>query len=191
MWRISALRNEIIARGSGSSLSRMIKEICRQWKTDTEKRKTKTGFPFSQVPNKSGFKPIFKIEAQKGLVEHAPKTESRKLFMTLWTGTIHTWTYPVAKHNEVGSRRKKHKVAVQHGGACAPHELAALFWRGAGNRTWTCTVSHGNLNPACLPFPPYPHIKKPIANAIGFCGAAYEARTRYLHLGKVALYQMS
>ncbi len=23
------------------------------------------------------------------------------------------------------------------------------------------------------------------------CGAAYEARTRYLHLGKVALYQMS
>ena len=39
--------------------------------------------------------------------------------------------------------------------------------------------------------PPYPHIKKPIANAIGFCGAAYEARTRYLHLGKVALYQMS
>ena len=24
-----------------------------------------------------------------------------------------------------------------------------------------------------------------------FCGAAYEARTRYLHLGKVALYQMS
>ena len=24
-----------------------------------------------------------------------------------------------------------------------------------------------------------------------FCGADYEARTRYLHLGKVALYQMS
>ena len=24
-----------------------------------------------------------------------------------------------------------------------------------------------------------------------FCGAAYEARTRYLHLGKVALYRMS
>ena len=23
------------------------------------------------------------------------------------------------------------------------------------------------------------------------CGAGYEARTRYLHLGKVALYQMS
>jgi hypothetical protein len=33
--------------------------------------------------------------------------------------------------------------------------------------------------------------KKPIAIAIGFFGAAYEARTRYLHLGKVALYQMS
>jgi hypothetical protein len=25
----------------------------------------------------------------------------------------------------------------------------------------------------------------------GFSGAGYEARTRYLHLGKVALYQMS
>ena len=34
-------------------------------------------------------------------------------------------------------------------------------------------------------------LKKPIAGAIGFCGAAYEARTRYLHLGKVALYRMS
>jgi hypothetical protein len=35
--------------------------------------------------------------------------------------------------------------------------------------------------------------KKPVAEAIGFLsyGAAYEARTRYLHLGKVALYQMS
>ena len=33
--------------------------------------------------------------------------------------------------------------------------------------------------------------KKPIAFAIGFYGAAYEARTRYLHLGKVALYRMS
>ena len=32
------------------------------------------------------------------------------------------------------------------------------------------------------------------ANAVdvfSFFGAAYEARTRYLHLGKVALYQMS
>ena len=26
---------------------------------------------------------------------------------------------------------------------------------------------------------------------LAFCGAANEARTRYLHLGKVALYQMS
>ena len=34
--------------------------------------------------------------------------------------------------------------------------------------------------------------KKPIALAIGFlCGAGNEARTRYLHLGKVALYRMS
>ena len=30
-----------------------------------------------------------------------------------------------------------------------------------------------------------------LAEQIIFCGAAYEARTRYLHLGKVALYQMS
>ena len=28
-------------------------------------------------------------------------------------------------------------------------------------------------------------------NSFHFCGADYEARTRYLHLGKVALYQMS
>ena len=28
-------------------------------------------------------------------------------------------------------------------------------------------------------------------NSCQFCGADYEARTRYLHLGKVALYQMS
>ena len=27
----------------------------------------------------------------------------------------------------------------------------------AGNRTWTCTVSHQNLNLARLPIPPYPH----------------------------------
>ena len=27
--------------------------------------------------------------------------------------------------------------------------------------------------------------------SFALCGAAYEARTRYLHLGKVALYQMS
>ena len=33
--------------------------------------------------------------------------------------------------------------------------------------------------------------KKPIAFAIGFFGAGNEARTRYLHLGKVALYRMS
>ena len=35
-------------------------------------------------------------------------------------------------------------------------------------------------------------LKKPIAFAIGFLyGAGNEARTRYLHLGKVALYRMS
>ena len=35
-------------------------------------------------------------------------------------------------------------------------------------------------------------LKKPIALAIGFLyGAGNEARTRYLHLGKVALYRMS
>ena len=33
--------------------------------------------------------------------------------------------------------------------------------------------------------------KKPIAFAIGFYGAGNEARTRYLHHGKVALYRMS
>ena len=34
-------------------------------------------------------------------------------------------------------------------------------------------------------------MKKPIALAMGFDGAGNEARTRYLHLGKVALYRMS
>ena len=33
------------------------------------------------------------------------------------------------------------------------------FVPGAGNRTWTCTVAHWNLNPACLPIPPYPHMR--------------------------------
>ena len=33
--------------------------------------------------------------------------------------------------------------------------------------------------------------KIPVANATGMHGANDEARTRYLHLGKVALYQMS
>ena len=33
--------------------------------------------------------------------------------------------------------------------------------------------------------------KNPLAFASGLTGAADEARTRYLHLGKVALYQMS
>ena len=32
---------------------------------------------------------------------------------------------------------------------------------------------------------------RPIAEAIGLYGAGNEARTRYLHLGKVALYRMS
>ena len=34
-------------------------------------------------------------------------------------------------------------------------------------------------------------IKKEICNADLFTGAGDEARTRYLHLGKVALYRMS
>ena len=34
-------------------------------------------------------------------------------------------------------------------------ETVVLF--GAGNRGRTCTVAHRNLNPACLPIPPYPH----------------------------------
>ena len=29
---------------------------------------------------------------------------------------------------------------------------------GTGNKTRTCTVAHWNLNPTCLPIPPYPHI---------------------------------
>ena len=33
--------------------------------------------------------------------------------------------------------------------------------------------------------------KQPAANAAGCYGAGNEARTRYLHLGKVALYRMS
>ena len=33
--------------------------------------------------------------------------------------------------------------------------------------------------------------KKPTPVGVGLNGADYEARTRYLHLGKVALYQMS
>ncbi len=33
--------------------------------------------------------------------------------------------------------------------------------------------------------------KKDRLSAVFLFGAAYEARTRYLHLGKVALYQMS
>ena len=28
---------------------------------------------------------------------------------------------------------------------------------GADNRSRTCTLAHWNLNPACLPIPPYPH----------------------------------
>ena len=34
-------------------------------------------------------------------------------------------------------------------------------------------------------------MKKPHCKSNGLSGAANEARTRYLHLGKVALYQMS
>ena len=34
-------------------------------------------------------------------------------------------------------------------------------------------------------------IKKHLLNASAFLGADYGARTRHLHLGKVALYQMS
>ena len=33
--------------------------------------------------------------------------------------------------------------------------------------------------------------KRPLRKEKAFDGADYEARTRYLHLGKVALYQMS
>ena len=42
----------------------------------------------------------------------------------------------------------------------------------------------------CLTTWPPNHDKKPFAELL-FFGAADEARTRYLHLGKVALYQMS
>ena len=36
------------------------------------------------------------------------------------------------------------------------HSLS--FFIGAGNRTRTCTVTHWNLNPTCLPIPPCPHM---------------------------------
>ena len=31
---------------------------------------------------------------------------------------------------------------------------------GADNRSRTCTLAHWNLNPACLPIPPYPHVSE-------------------------------
>ena len=44
----------------------------------------------------------------------------------------------------------------------------------------------------CLTTWPRHHMsRKPYYNLLLFFGAADEARTRYLHLGKVALYQMS
>ena len=33
-----------------------------------------------------------------------------------------------------------------------------LSFSGTGSRTRTCTIAHWNLNPTCLPIPPYPHI---------------------------------
>ena len=61
-------------------------------------------------------------------------------------------------------------------------------------------LRHENLNLACLPISSCPHNqilldsyfeKMPADESRHFNGAAYEARTRYLHLGKVALYRMS
>ena len=47
---------------------------------------------------------------------------------------------------------------------------------GTGNRTWTCTLSHQNLNLACLPIPPYPYIKTTLKNSAS-CGGKRGIRT--------------
>ena len=67
--------------------------------------------------------------------------------------------------------------------------MLLFFWR-----------RHPDLNRGsgiCSPVPyhlamaPYIGLPDKDCPVIIFCGAAYEARTRYLHLGKVALYRMS
>ena len=53
-------------------------------------------------------------------------------------------------------------VNLRRGVTVTPHNdypLCQTKMGGAGDGTRTRTDSHGNLNPACLPFPPHPHIK--------------------------------
>ncbi len=51
------------------------------------------------------------------------------------------------------------------------------------------SVAKPHITSSLLPFTYY--LKIPPSYEDGIFGADYEARTRYLHLGKVALYQMS
>ena len=76
-----------------------------------------------------------------------------------------------------------------------PFGLVSVF--GGGNRIWTDESGFCRPTPYHLAMPPYYFFDKNRTQETGrilcpvFYGADDEARTRYLHLGKVALYQMS
>ena len=76
-----------------------------------------------------------------------------------------------------------------------PFGLVSIF--GGGNRIWTDESGFCRPTPYHLAMPPYQLFDKNRTQETGrilcpvFYGADDEARTRYLHLGKVALYQMS
>ena len=65
-----------------------------------------------------------------------------------------------------------------------------IFWRRHPDLNWGIKVLQTSALPlgygAIIQF-----IKASVVEAFIKIGAGYEARTRYLHLGKVALYQMS
>ena len=51
---------------------------------------------------------------------------------------------------------RKRNTSFEKAHICLP-DKCGLF-RGADNRIWTCTVAQWNLNPSCLPIPPYPPV---------------------------------
>ena len=65
------------------------------------------------------------------------------------------------------------------------------FSVGGATRIWTGESRICSPLPYHLAMAPYTGFAGRCARKSDFCGAAYEARTRYLHLGKVALYRMS
>ena len=66
------------------------------------------------------------------------------------------------------------------------NEIRYDYSHGTGNKTRTCTVAHWNLNPTCLPIPPYPHLFINLPYCLLRCPTSSSAFKSLPHLSTAA-----